>query len=105
MAVDYETVIQTARSYASEAKKALPVSKAVLFGSYAKGNPTKWSDIDVCFFLDSYGGKDRVDIIKELLLIAYRYDEYFEPTVFETLDLYEDNPFVKEVLRTGVDIL
>jgi predicted nucleotidyltransferase len=48
MAVDYEAVTQIARDFAIEAKKILPVSRAVLFGSYAKGNARDESDIDVC---------------------------------------------------------
>jgi predicted nucleotidyltransferase len=83
----------------------LPVSRAVLFGSYAKGNATAQSDVDVCFFLDTYGGRRRVDVLKDLIRLAHRYDAYFEPTVFETFHLHNDNPFVKEVIRTGVDIL
>jgi predicted nucleotidyltransferase len=109
MAFNYETlnegIIRAARSYASEAKKVLPIRRVVLFGSYAKGMATKQSDVDICFFLDSFGDKQRVDILQELIRLAYSFDEYFEPTVFETSDLHNDNPFVKEVLKTGVDIL
>jgi len=30
---------------------------------------------------------------------------YFEPIVFGTSELKNDNPFVKEILRTGKEIL
>ena len=106
MAVDFEAVTQISRRYAQDVARALPVSKAVLFGSYAKGTADAQSDIDVCFFLDSYGGKRRMDVLEELLWMTYDYKGvYFEPMVFETSDLYNDNPFVKEVLRTGRDLL
>jgi predicted nucleotidyltransferase len=105
MAVDYEAVTQLAKDFAQEAKKMLPVRKAMLFGSYAKGNAGEWSDIDVCFFLDSYGGRKRLHVLKELVLLAYKYSYYFEPTVLTTKSLYCDDPFAKEVLRTGVDLL
>ena len=83
--------------------QATNITKLVLFGSYAKGTADKQSDIDICFFLDNYGGKERVDIIGELLGLI-RNGEYFEPIVFPTSEIQNDNPFVKEILRTGIEI-
>ncbi|MDR0498300.1 MAG: nucleotidyltransferase domain-containing protein [Holophagales bacterium] len=106
MVADIETVAQVCRRYADDVRRVMPVDKAVLFGSYAKGTATDQSDIDICFFLDSYGGKRRVDIIKDLLVLMRGYEDvYFEPIVFETSELENDNPFVKEILRTGKEIL
>jgi predicted nucleotidyltransferase len=109
----YEAVTHAARRFASEAQKVLPVSKAMLFGSYAKGNATETSDVDVCFFLDSYDGRRRIDVLIELRRLSHKFDDSFdpkaftafEPIAFTTSALYNGNPFVKEVLRTGVDIL
>jgi predicted nucleotidyltransferase len=84
----------------------MPVDKAVLFGSYAKGTADEGSDIDVCFFLDSYGGRRRMDIMVDLFKLKRGYKPVpFEPVVFETSEIENDNPFVKEILRTGKDIL
>jgi len=55
-----------------------------------------------CFFLSSFGGKRRVDIIKDLLGLMRHYRGiYFEPTVFPSAEIHNDNLFVKEILRTG----
>jgi predicted nucleotidyltransferase len=105
MVVDFEAVTNVCRQYAEDVRRAMPLDKAVLFGSYAKGTADPQSDVDICFFLDNYGGKRRMDIIVDLLGLAHRYDAYFEPIVFETSELENDNPFVKEILRTGKDIL
>jgi len=106
MAVDFEAVMRMAKSYADDVRRAMPVDKVVLFGSYAKGTADKCSDIDICFFLDNYGGKRRVDIIGDLLRISSDYlDAFFEPIAFPTSEIYNDNPFVKEILRTGKEIL
>jgi len=106
MAVDFEAVMQASKSYADDVRRAMPVDKVVLFGSYAKGTADKCSDIDICFFLDNYGGKRRVDIIGDLLRISSDYlDAFFEPIAFPTSEIYNDNPFVKEILRTGKEIL
>jgi predicted nucleotidyltransferase len=108
MAVDIETVTQSARQYANEVSRVMHVDKAVLFGSYAKGTADPQSDVDICFFLDSYGGKTRMDIMKELFGLTRGYGckgIYFEPIAFETSEIENDNPFVKEILRTGREIL
>jgi predicted nucleotidyltransferase len=88
-------------------KQVMPIDKAVLYGSYAKGNASEWSDVDICFFSKDFKGKRDVDIIIDLLGMARKYnpDICFEPNVFLTSDIENDNPFVKEVLRTGREII
>jgi predicted nucleotidyltransferase len=109
MAVDLETIIKKAKAYAEDAKRVLPVEKAVLYGSYAKGTAKEQSDIDICFFLKDFGGRKRVKVLKDLLLVLHRNDYYgycdFEPNAYEMDDLQRGIPFVNEVLRTGIEIL
>jgi predicted nucleotidyltransferase len=104
MAANYEAVRKEARQYADEVRRVLPVDRAYLYGSYAKGTAEAMSDVDVCFFLRDYGGKERVDMGIQLLNIASGYEAFFEPLVFETSDLERNNPFVKEILHTGIEI-
>jgi hypothetical protein len=40
----------------------------------------------------------------ELFCLSYKYKLAIEPNVFEVSELEDDNPFVKEVLRTGIEI-
>jgi predicted nucleotidyltransferase len=106
MAVDFEKMTQTARDFAADVKQVMPVDKAILFGSYAKGYATKISDVDICFFLNDYNGKERYEVIAELLGLGGKYRGVpFEPIVFETSELQNDNPFVREILATGVELL
>ena len=104
MAANIEAVKEEAKRYAHEVRSHLPVEKAYLFGSYAKGTADELSDVDICFFLRSYGGKERVDVGSHLLRIARGYKAYFEPLVFETSEIELNNPFVNEILLTGVEI-
>ena len=105
MAIDFETVNNVARNYADAVRKVFPVDKAYLFGSYAKGTATDQSDVDVCFFLENFGEKRRIDITMELLNLTRGYKGvYFEPLAFPTSEMNNDNPFVKEILRTGKEI-
>ena len=84
----------------------MPVDKAVLYGSYAKGTATKHSDVDICFFSEGFTEERFIDVVTDLLGIAGKYrDVCIEPTVFPTSDIENDNPFVREVLRTGREII
>jgi len=106
MVVDFEAISQIAKEYATDVSQQFQVDKAVLFGSYAKGYASKQSDIDICFFLKNYDGKRRVDVITQILGIGgakYR-GAFFEPIVFETAEMQNDNPFVQEILATGIDL-
>jgi predicted nucleotidyltransferase len=106
MALNLETIISKAKAYAEDAKRTLPVEKVFLYGSYAKGTASEQSDIDICFFLRNFGNQDRIEILTELLTVLCKHNDlYFEPNVFEMDDIPRGNPFVKEVLRTGIEIL
>jgi predicted nucleotidyltransferase len=106
MAVDIETVKQTAQKYADDVRRSdLPIDTAMLFGSYANGTATELSDVDVCFFLKDFGDKNRFDITLQLLKISGKYPGvFFEPMAFESAEIERDNPFVKEIMRTGQEI-
>ena len=105
MAVDIEGISAKASAYAAKVRDVMPVSKTYLFGSYAKGTATGQSDVDICFFFDSFGNKKRVEIIKELLKLTNGYDDVgFEPLALLSSELSNGNPFVMEVISTGVEI-
>ena len=106
MATNFRDIEPIVHQYVADVKRAMPIDKAVLYGSYAKGTATKYSDVDICFFSDAFENKPSVDIVIDLLGIAGKYhpDVCFEPRVFSTSDIERDNPFVREVLRTGREI-
>jgi predicted nucleotidyltransferase len=101
-----DSVIQAVKNYADGVRKVFPVVKVFLFGSWAKGSATKYSDVDVCFFLESYGGKNQIDILTDisLLMLADYAWLGIELHAFLASSLEEDNQFVREVLRTGIEI-
>ena len=106
MAVDVKEMNRMARLFAEDVNQVMSIDKAVLFGSHAKGYATESSDVDICFFLKDYRGKERVEIITELLGMGGKYpDIAFEPLVFESSELQNDNPFVREILATGIELL
>ena len=107
MAIDAETLNNILASYVADVKKEMPIDKVYLFGSYAKGNPRRNSDVDVCFFSNYFEDKWVVDIGVELLRIAEKYNKSvdIEPHSFATSELYNGNPFVDEILQTGIELV
>lgn len=106
MATNMQTVEDIVCQYVADVKLVMPIDKAVLFGSHAKGVASKHSDVDVCFFSYAFENRRSVDIVIALLGIASKYhpDYCIEPKAFPTSEIENDNPFVKEVLRTGREI-
>ena len=107
MAVDYEAVRQIINQYVSEVKDVLPIDKVYLYGSYANGTAEWDSDVDLCFFSDSFAPEDIFNITRQLFELKRQYNKMIclEPNAFPLSELNNDNPFVKEILRTGQEIL
>ena len=92
--------------YISDVNKHIRIDKAYLYGSYAKGNYNEHSDLDIAIFSDEFKDQSFVDAVSFLFSIARKYkDICIEPVAFTTSDLYEYNPFVKEIVETGKEIL
>lgn len=83
--------------------QVLPV-EVFLFGSYAKGNPRRDSDIDVAIVSGSLSG-DRFDDRLQLMHLRWDIDLRIEPHPFRPEDFNEDNPEAAEIMRTGIRII
>jgi predicted nucleotidyltransferase len=106
MAVDYEAVKQIINQYISDIRAVFPIDKVYLYGSYANGTAQWDSDVDLCFFSDSFSTQEIMQITGKLFEMKRQYNKYvcLEPNVFPLSELNNDNPFVKEILRTGTEI-
>jgi len=106
MAIDNETVNKIIQEYIKDVKKIIPIDKVYLYGSYAKGTQKENSDIDICFFSKAFESRRSLDVLTELFYLKIKYDKdvLIEPNAFPYSELYNDNPFVKEILRTGKEI-
>ena len=107
MATDTETVTNIVQQYITDVKKAMPIDKVYLYGSYAKGTQRENSDVDLCFFSQAFESSRSLDILTELFYLKIKYDKdlLIEPNAFPTSELCSDNPFVKEIIRTGREIV
>ena len=81
----------------------IPVNQAILFGSYAKGNYDAWSDIDLVLVSEVFEGiriKDR----GKIRLITLNVSSDIEVLPYCPKDFNSDDPFVKEIIETGIKI-
>ena len=81
-----------------------PISKLVIFGSYAKNNAHKYSDIDVCVVSPKFG-KDPVDEMQYLFKQRRNVDSSIEPYP-ASLEAYEEleSPIIWEIRKYGKEI-
>ena len=78
-----------------------PAMKVMLFGSYAKGHPHEWSDIDVAVIVPKVDKNKWMDTAISLNRATDTISCYIEPILLEN---GEDSPIYREVMRTGVAV-
>ncbi|HET7579671.1 MAG TPA: nucleotidyltransferase domain-containing protein [Bacillales bacterium] len=101
-----EKVNQSVMNYLQDVSRRVKINKAFLYGSYATGNYDEQSDVDVAIFSENFNNQSSVEINAFLFSIARKYkDICIEPIGFNESDIKADNPFVKEILRTGKEII
>jgi len=81
-----------------------PIRSLYLFGSYAKNNAKDYSDIDIAVVSDKFEGSRFLDREK-LGKYVIRISSDIEVHPFRTEDFTEKDPFVKEIIETGLKIV
>lgn len=84
-----------------------PVKGILLFGSYAKGNQSKDSDIDVAVIIKNKKGDDKIDITMALWHDARKIDTSIEPKcIFWDEYIHHDKTSIlADIIRTGIRII
>jgi len=100
--MDKRDAIEIAGKYADAVKSNYDLVKIILFGSYAKGNYNKDSDIDIAVVLKDYN--NLIDIQLELMRLRRKFDSRIEPHPFREKDFDKSNPIVNEIIKYGQDI-
>lgn len=99
-----ENIRQVIVDYLRDLSLEIPIEKAILFGSYAKGKYDNDSDIDLAIFSDYFKDMNRVEGIKYLLKRARKYRGIdLEPISFTKEDYEERVGFAEEVIRHGIE--
>ena len=56
-----EPIQRIINEYINDLSKEIEIDKVILFGSYAKGDTHKYSDVDLAIFSDYFKGMSRID--------------------------------------------
>jgi predicted nucleotidyltransferase len=86
------------------ASKKVRVDQAFIFGSSAKGGRREWSDIDLAIVSQDFSG-DPFEDSRIFFPIILQVDRSIEVHPFHPDDFSSENPFVREILDTGVKII
>ena len=100
--MDKTNALNIAQKYAKAVKNSFDFQKLILFGSYAKGNPHKDSDIDIAIVFSDYN--NRLDRQVELMKLTRKVDSRIEPHPFRKDEFEMSNPFVNEIVTYGKEI-
>jgi predicted nucleotidyltransferase len=100
--MDRKTAFERVKTYSDVLRKNFSVKRVILYGSYAKGQPRKDSDIDVAVVLNKTD-KDFLSSETRLFRLRREVDPRIEPVLF--LEDDEDRSgFLEEIMTTGVVI-
>ena len=99
-----DLAIRKIKEYIRELKKhGIRIEKAYLFGSYARGNQHRDSDIDVLVISRDFSGLEFYDW-KRIVPFRRSIDVRIEPTAYRPKDFTDSDPLSVEVMATGEEI-
>ena len=99
-----QEVKRAIRDYVDKIQQQIPVRKAILFGSFAKGTYDAGSDVDLAIFSDHFETMSRVEGITYLLMNAINYGLDLEPVAFTNKEYDERLGIMDEIVRTGIEV-
>ncbi|MDI6735280.1 MAG: nucleotidyltransferase domain-containing protein [bacterium] len=104
MATVTDEAIEVLKKFLKMVESAdIGIERVILFGSYAKGYAGKWSDIDVALVSSNFSGIPFYDS-KMLNPFLLKIDSRIELHPFRPEDFTEGNDFVREIIKTGMEI-
>jgi predicted nucleotidyltransferase len=102
MAVKADKAVKLVRKYIGELERnKIPIEKAILFGSYAKGHAKAESDIDVALVSEVFSG-DRFEDRRKIIPLRRKIDNRIEPLPFKPEDFESGGILVEEIKKTGI---
>ena len=86
------------------AENNINIEQAILFGSYAQGTYNDWSDIDLAIVSQAFEG-DRFKDRNKIRRIKLHVSSDLEPIPYSPDNFKREDPFVKQIIDTGVRIV
>ena len=85
----------------SELSNLKGLEQIYLFGSYAKLIYTEKSDIDLAVVTKG----NQIKIKEKVKKIEKKYNKIIELHFFDSKDMKQNDPFIKDILRNGVKLM
>ncbi|MCX7884916.1 MAG: nucleotidyltransferase domain-containing protein [Caloramator sp.] len=101
---DRNRIEEIVKKYAELLKCEMNIRDVYLYGSYVKGNYTEDSDIDIAVVGDDFSD-DIIENTLKLMKLRRKIDNRIEPHPFNSKDFNISNPFVKDIIETGIKIM
>lgn len=95
---------QDIKKFIGELKNTIDVEKAILYGSYARGNPHKDSDIDLAVVSPDFAKMDLFERAELLGRTVRECDHLLEPLAYSPEEFFEadtPSPLIKMIRNTG----
>ena len=97
--------IEIVDNYAREIQaQGVRLRNVFLYGSFAKGAQHEWSDIDVALVADEFEGLP-TDIYHFATIAIKKPYIRIEPNTYPTDYFNEGDPFIEEIIKTGIKIM
>ena len=104
MAARNDDVKKIVTNFLDEVQKKYNIVGAYLYGSYAKGTSSKWSDIDIAIISPDFSD----DLFAErlsLMQLAVSIDDRIEPKPFKKELFDRNDPLVDEIQKNGIQLI
>jgi len=102
MAGKSDKTIKSIKKYILELERnKIPIKKAILFGSYAKGLARPESDIDVALISNVFSG-DRFKDRQRIIPLRRKIDSRIEPLPFTPEDFDNGGILAEEIKKNGI---
>ncbi len=96
-------IMKSIQKYIKKVSQYYKIEAIILFGSYAKGSENENSDIDIAIISSDFN--DIIEDGAKLIGLTWKIDTRIEPHPITTEDYKKvSNPFVKEIINTGIKV-
>ena len=96
-------IMDSIKKYIEKISQYYKIEAIILFGSYAKGTENEDSDIDIAIISSDFS--DVIEDGAKLIGLTWKIDTRIEPHPITTEDYQKvSNPFVREVVDTGIKV-
>ena len=91
-------------AFLQKVRRKYRISRAYIFGSYAKGDSREWSDIDLAIVSPDFSD-DLFEEMVYLMRLAASIDDRIEPRPFTKEAFNRNDPLVDEIEKHGIQIV